>query len=151
MSDVLAALQDRMHLKTCFGCGTENPHGLQLKTHWNGEEGVGTYYPKPHMIAAPGVINGGIIATLIDCHSVCTAMAHLYQAEGREFGSEPGIWCVTASLLVEYKRPTPADKPIDLRARVLSEENGRVTLSCVLTSDGKERATGSVVAVRLKN
>ncbi len=142
-------LQDRMHLKTCFGCGAENPNGLQLKTHWTGEEGVGTYHPKPHMIAAPGVINGGIIATLIDCHCVCTAMAWLYAQEGREFGSEPGIWCVTASLLVEYKRPTPADKPIELRARVTGAENGRVTVACTLHADGKERATGTVVAVRV--
>jgi len=145
-----AALQDRMHLKTCYGCGAENAQGLQLKTHWTGAEGVATYEPKPHMIAAPGVVNGGIIATLIDCHCVCTAMAWLYHAEGRAFGTEPSIWCVTASLQVEYKRPTPADKPIALRARVLGEENGRVTVSCVLESDGKERATGTVVAVRLK-
>ena len=147
------ALQELMPHKTCFGCGTANAQGLQLKTHWTGEEGICHFQPRPHMVAAPGVLNGGIIATLIDCHSVSTAMAHLYQAEGREFGSEPGIWCVTASLNVDYRRPTPADQPIELRARVVSEDTakGHVTVSCVLSAAGKERAVGSVVAVRLKS
>jgi acyl-coenzyme A thioesterase PaaI-like protein len=146
------ALQDRMHLKTCFGCGAENAHGLQLKTHWTGEEGICHFTPKPHMHAAPGTLNGGIISTLIDCHSISTAMAHLYQREGREFGSEPGIWCVTASLQVEFKRPTPMDGPVELRARVVSEDEarGRVTVSCVLSAADKERALGTVVAVRVR-
>jgi len=151
--DGLKALQELMPHKTCFGCGTENARGLQLKTIWTGEEGVCHFQPKPHMIAAPGVLNGGIISTLIDCHAVSTAMAHLYQAEGREFGSEPGIWCVTASLSVDFKRPTPVDGMIELRARVAGEdrERGRVTVACVLSAAGKERAVGSVVAVRLKS
>jgi acyl-coenzyme A thioesterase PaaI-like protein len=144
------ALQELMPHKTCFGCGAENAKGLQLKTYWNGEEGLCTYFPKPYMIAAPGVINGGIIATLIDCHCISTAMAHLYQLEGREFGSEPGIWCVTASMHVDYKRPTPSDGPIELRARVTGEEKGRVSVACVLSAAGKERAHGTVVAVRVK-
>ena len=146
------ALQELMHIKTCFGCGTENALGLQLKTHWTGKEGVCHFQPRPHMMAAPGVLNGGIIATLIDCHSISTAMAHLYQAEGRAFGSEPGIWCVTASLNVEFKRPTPVDQVIELRARIVGEDaaKGRVLVSCVLSATGKECAAGNVVAVRLK-
>ena len=146
------ALQELMPHKTCFGCGSENAQGLQLKTHWSGDEGVCQFQPKPHMMAAPGVLNGGIIATLIDCHCVSTAMAHLYQAEGRAFGSEPGIWCVTASLSVDFKRPTPIDQPIELRARIIGEdpEKGRVTVACVLCAAGKERAVGSVVAARVK-
>lgn len=144
-----AALQELMPHKTCFGCGTENSRGLGLKTYWNGEEGVCIFEPLPYMIAAPGVVNGGIIATLIDCHCVSTAMAHLYQVEGRAFGSGPGIWCVTASLHVDYRRPTPSDQPIELRARVTGEDQGRLTVSCVLRSDGKERAHGTVVAVRV--
>ncbi len=147
------AVQDLMHIKTCFGCGAENAHGLQLKTHWTGTGGVCHFQPQPHMIAAPGVLNGGIIATLIDCHCISTAMAHLYQAEGRPFGSEPGIWCVTASLNVDFKRPTPIDQTIELRAHVTEEdrERGRVTVACVLSAAGKERAVGNVVAVRLRD
>jgi len=147
-----SALQERMPLKTCFGCGAENAHGLQLKTHWTGAEGVCHFQPKPHMHAAPGTLNGGIIATLIDCHCISTAMAHLYHREGREFGSEPGIWCVTASMNVEYKRPTPMDGPVELRARVVNEEidRGRVTVACTLSAAGKERALGTVVAVRVR-
>ena len=146
------ALQELMPHKTCFGCGSENALGLQLKTHWIDGEGVCHFLPKPHMMAAPGVLNGGIIATLIDCHCVSTAMAYLYQAEGRAFGSEPGIWCVTASLSVDFKRPTPIDQPLELRARIVGEdpEKGRVTVACVLSAAGKERAVGSVVAARVK-
>jgi len=117
---VKVAVQDSMHIKTCFGCGTENPRGLGLKTHWNGKEGLCTFRPEPHLCAGPTqFVNGGVVATLIDCHSISTAIAYLYEAEGRPPGSEPGIWCVTASLHVDYKRPTPIDRPARLTARVV--------------------------------
>ena len=104
------AFQDLIPDNGCYGCGPANPHGLRIKSVWEGEEAVCVYRPEPHQSAGPPqFLNGGIIATLIDCHSVCTAIAHAYRAEGRPIGSAPHIWCVTANLNVTYLRPTPLE------------------------------------------
>jgi len=146
-----AAIQDQFQTNNyCWGCGRENDHGLGIKSYWTGEEGVGTWQPKLHHAAGPrNVINGGIIATLIDCHSACTAMAAAYQAEGREIGSWPRIWCATASLHVDYLRPTPLDAPVDLRAWVKEMGERKLVVTCVVSSQGEECARGEVVAVRV--
>ena len=145
------AIQDSMHIKTCFGCGAENDKGLRIKTHWDGEKGVCTYHPEPHMMAGPPqVLNGGIVATLVDCHGISTAIAYLYQQEGRAPGTEPGIWCVTGSLQVNYKRPTPIDRPVELTARVVKVDGRKLTVECVLEAEGKVTAEGTVRAVRVE-
>ena len=146
------AIQDSMHIKTCFGCGSENSHGLRIKTFWDGEVGRCTFLPEPYMMAGPRqFVNGGIVATLIDCHSISTAIAYLYDKEGRAPGSEPGIWCVTASLQVDYKRPTPIDRPCQLTARVTRIDGRRISIDCVLESEERLRAAGNVVAVRVES
>ena len=151
MSDGIA-IQDAMHIKTCFGCGAENPRGLKIKTYWDGEAGRCTYHPEPHMMAGPPqFVNGGIVATLMDCHCISTAIAYLYDAENRTPSSEPGIWCVTGSLHVDYKRPTPIDRPCALTARIAGVDGRRITVECTLESEGKMRAEAKVVAVRVKS
>ena len=122
----------------------------QIKSYWHGDEAVCIYQPRPAFMAGPRhVLNGGVIATLIDCHSACTAIAALYKAEGRPIGSDPIIWCVTASMQVDYLRPTPIAAPVTLRARVESTEGKRTTVACSLSSGGIETARGRVVAVRV--
>jgi len=123
---------------------------LQIKSYWSGDEAVCTWQPKPYHAAGPmHVVNGGIIATIIDCHCVCTAIAAAYRAEDREIGTEPPIWYVTRSLQVTYLRPTPIDQPLVLRARI-QEMNERTTLlTCSLFGKGEECARGKVVAVRV--
>jgi acyl-coenzyme A thioesterase PaaI-like protein len=123
---------------------------LQIKSYWSGDEAVCTWQPEPYHAAGPlHVVNGGIIATIIDCHSVCTAIAAAYRAEGRQIGTEPLIWYVTRSLQVTYLRPTPIDQPLVLRAR-MKEMNERTTiLICSLFGKGEECAQGEVVAVRV--
>ncbi len=145
------AIQDAMHIKTCFGCGAENAQGLRIKTFWDGELGRCTFHPEPHMMAGPPqFLNGGIVATLIDCHAISTAIAYLYQQEGRPPGSEPGVWCVTGSMQVEYKRPTPIDRPAELTARVAKVDGRKLTVEVSLESEGRVRAEGRVVAVRVE-
>src|SRR5689334_17131544 len=103
----------------CWGCGPHNEHGLHVESRWAGEETVCIWQPAPYHMAGPRhVLNGGIIATIIDCHSVRTAIANHYRLEGRALDSEPGIWCVTAALEVTYLRPTPIAGPVTLRARI---------------------------------
>lgn len=134
----------------CYGCGPLNPDGLQIKSYWEGDGAVCTYRPRAAFMAGPRhVLNGGIIATLIDCHSICTAIAAIYQAEQRPLGSDPPIWCVTASMEIQYLRPTPISEPVVLRARVESSEGKRTTVRCSLSSGGIERVGARVVAVRV--
>ena len=145
------AIQDQfLRDNHCWGCGRLNEHGLQLKSYWLGEEAVAIWEPQSYHAAGPlDVVNGGIIATIIDCHSACTAMAAAYQAEGRETGTEPQIWCATASLQVTYLRPTPIDQPVELRARVKEMGERKIVVTCSVLSDGDECARGEVVAVRV--
>jgi len=145
------AIQDQLGGDNyCFGCGPQNPDGLQIKSYWEGEETVCRFEARPAFAAGPRqLLNGGIIATLIDCHSVCTAMALAYRAEGRPLGSDPPLWCVTASMQIDYLRPTPIDGPVELRARLESTDGKRITVACSLLADGKACARGRVVAVRV--
>lgn len=145
------AIQDQLGLENlCFGCGPDNPDGLQIKSYLEGDESVCIYVPRPaHMAGPRHVLNGGIIGTLIDCHSIGTAIALSYGGEGRALGSAPHIWCVTASMQLDYLRPTPLAGPVTLRARLESTDGKRSTIACTLEADGKERVRGRVVAVRV--
>ena len=134
-----AAFQDRMPGNHCFGCGPGNEEGLRIKSHWAGErQSVCRYRPLPHQAAGPrGYLNGGIIATLIDCHGVCTAIADAYRREGREIGEGELIWYVTGSLQVDYRRPTPIDREVTVRAWVSEIAGSKSWLDCELTSGGE--------------
>jgi acyl-coenzyme A thioesterase PaaI-like protein len=118
------AFQDEMLGNYCWGCGADNPTGLHLKSYWDGEVAVARWIPGREFAAGPQYfLNGGIIATLLDCHGVCTAIANAYQREQRGVGTEPEIWYATASLAVEYLRPTPIDAAVHLNAQVVANED----------------------------
>lgn len=146
----LIPFQDQMPDNHCYGCGPLNALGLQIKSSWRGEESVCTFQPRPEHSAGPlHVMSDGITATLIDCHSVCTATAYAYRSEGREIGSPPVIWCVTGSMEIQYLAPVPIDKPVELRARIVESEGKKTRLGCSLSSGGKECARGKVLAIRV--
>jgi acyl-coenzyme A thioesterase PaaI-like protein len=145
------AFQDLIPGNCCFGCGPGNSRGLRIKSYWS-EEGIATcsYLPEPHQTAGPeGLLNGGIIATLIDCHSVCTAVADAYRRAGREIGSDPEIWYVTGTLEIRYLAPVPIDRAVDLEAAIVETGDRKTIVDCHLRSDGLECAHGTVVAVRV--
>lgn len=146
-----AAFQDQITDNFCFGCGPTNQHGLRIKSYWDGpNESICTYQPESHQNAgSKQFLNGGIIATLIDCHCICTAIAYAYRDEGREIGSSPAIWYVTGSLTVKYLRPTPIKVPVELRARFVKAGEKKTVLSCTLSSNGQECAKGELVAIRV--
>lgn len=146
-----AAIQDQIGGNHCWGCGTLNPDGLQIKSHWLGDgRATCTFMPRPaHMAGPTHVVNGGILATVIDCHSVCTAIAHAYAAEGRAIGSAPDLWCATGSLNITYLRPTPINQPMLLAAQILADDGKRITVACTVASGGKECARAEAVAVRV--
>jgi acyl-coenzyme A thioesterase PaaI-like protein len=145
------AFQDLLPGNHCYGCGPGNAQGLRLKSRWSGErEARSVFRPQPHHCAAsPEVVNGGVIATLIDCHAVCTAMADAYRQAGRGVGEGKPIDYVTGGLEVRYRRPTPMDAIVTVEARVVAATARKTVLECTLSAGGEVCATGRVVAVRV--
>lgn len=137
------------HFSHCYGCGRLNTQGLQVKSYWDGDETVSTFQPQPYHTAIPGNVYGGLIASLIDCHATGTAAAAMFRAEGREMDSYPPLRFVTASLHVDYVRPTPIDAPLELRAQVKEIKNRKVVVTVALSARGEVCARGEVVAVKL--
>ncbi len=133
----------------CYGCGRLNEHGLQIKSYWDGDEAVCTFQPRPYHTAIPGYVYGGLIASLIDCHATGTAAAAAFRAEGRAMDTEPAHRFVTASLHVDYLRPTPIDGPLHLRARIKEIKGRKVIVSVTLSAAGEVCARGEVVTVEM--
>ena len=133
----------------CYGCGRLNSAGLQIKSYWDGEESVCRFDPKPYHTAIPGFVYGGLIASLIDCHSTGTASAAAYRAEERAMNTDPPLRFLTAALHVDYLRPTPIDGPLEVRARVKEIKGRKVVVSSQLLAGGKVCARGEVVAVQV--
>jgi acyl-coenzyme A thioesterase PaaI-like protein len=144
------AIQDAIPDNHCWGCGTRNPQGLHIKSYWDGEGTICTFRPAPyHAAGPPHILNGGIIAAVIDCHSICTAFADTYRAAGRELGSAPLLWNVTASLKIDYLAPAPIALPVELRARVVETKGRKRVIACTLRSGEIDCARAEVVAVQV--
>jgi acyl-coenzyme A thioesterase PaaI-like protein len=133
----------------CYGCGRLNQEGLQIKTFWDGEASVTRYRPRPYHTAIPGFVYGGLLASLIDCHGTGTAAAAAYRAEDRAMDSEPALRYVTASLHVDYLKPTPAGVELELRGRVKEIKGRKVIVAIDLLADGIPTVRGEVVAVQM--
>jgi acyl-coenzyme A thioesterase PaaI-like protein len=143
----MESLQDRYApTNRCFGCGPANDKGLRIKSYVSGEEVVCEWRPERHHEAWDGVVNGGIIGALFDCHSNWTAAWHLMNAAGAD--SPPST--VTADFHVILKRPTPSDAPVTLRARVVESTADRAVVEATLEARGRVTATcrGTFVAVK---
>lgn len=130
----------------CFGCGPMNEKGLRIRSFPQGEEVVCEWQPEPHHEAFPGVLNGGIIGTLLDCHSNWTAVWHLMRRDA--LGHAPCT--ITADYSIKLKRPTPTDAPVKLIARVVESEDDRAIIEAELIAHDKICATcrGTFVAVK---
>lgn len=137
------------HFSHCYGCGRLNDAGYQIKSYWDGDETVCQVVPQAHYTAIPGIVYGGYIASVIDCHSTGTASAAAYKAEGRNMDTEPALRFVTASLHVDYLRPTPIDGPIEVRASVKELKDRKVVVATQLIAGGQVCARGEVVAVQV--
>lgn len=133
----------------CFGCGRNNAHGLHIQSFWMGDGAVAHFMPEAHHSGYPGMVYGGLIASLFDCHSIATATAALYEMEGRAPG-EPHIICVTGTLMVKYLKPTPLGTPLTIRSYVRSIAANKATIIGTLTADDEECASSEVIAVRLR-
>ncbi len=145
------SLQERYALNNrCFGCGPANEQGLRIRsfpTHDDDDraEVVAQWVPGPHHLAFEGIVNGGIIGALLDCHSNWTAAWSLMRRDN--LGIPPCT--VTAEFHVKMKHPTPLGPTLHLSARVAESTGNRVTVAATLAADGRVTATcqGTFVAV----
>ena len=130
----------------CWGCGKNNEHGLQIKSCWIGDDAICIWQPKNYHVAMLGILNGGIIATVMDCHYLNTANAwalrHLRELD------KPYL---SGLFEIKYLRPASIEKPILLRARVKEMKGRKITVTCSLFSEGieEECAHMEFVAVSL--
>ncbi len=130
----------------CFGCGPANEKGLHIRSFAEGGEYVAEFHAEPHHQAFPGILNGGIIGALLDCHSNWAAAHHLMKQRG-----EDRTPCtVTAEFHVKLLRPTPFDAPIHLRAGVVEGTLKKAIVEAELIANDKVCATcsGTFVAVQ---
>ena len=133
----------------CFGCGRLNSEGHQLKTGWEGDETVSRFVPEPQHTAIPGYVYGGLIASLLDCHGTGGAAAAMLRRVGREIGDGEAPRFVTASLQVEFLKPTPLGPELEVRGRIVEINDRKVVLEETLSAEGEITARGKVVAVRM--
>jgi len=141
--------QDHMPGNVCFGCGSENHQGLQIKSYWDGDIAVCKWNSETKYHGWANLLNGGILATLIDCHCMGTAAAAAYKAENRSLDSEPVYRYATGTLTVKYLKPTPNDKTIEIRAKVIEIKGRKTTLSCEVFAEGVKTAEAEVIAIRV--
>jgi acyl-coenzyme A thioesterase PaaI-like protein len=125
---------------TCFGCGHKNPAGLRLRSYPGDGVVTATFQPWPEHDNGFGYLNGGIISTLLDCHS---AAAVMLEAQRRGWAALPGatLAYVTAGLDVRFLRPAPLAEPVELVGRITSAEEAEMTAAVELVRDGKPRAS----------
>src|SRR2546423_13818839 len=130
----------------CFGCGPADPKGLHIRSFPRGAEVVAVWQPETYHEAFPGMLSGGIIGTLLDCHSNWTATYHLMQRDG--LATPPCT--VTADYAVKLLRPTPTDAPVELVATVVESQEDRAIVEAKLIAHDKVCATcrGTFVAVK---
>lgn len=133
----------------CYGCGRLNQDGHQIKTFWDGDETVTRFTPQPYHTAIPGYVYGGLIASLIDCHCTGTAAAAMYRAEGREMDTQPAFRFVTASLHVDYLKPTPLGIELVVRGRVKEIRGRKVVVEAAVYAGEVVTARGEVVAAQM--
>lgn len=135
--------------KHCYGCGARNEHGYRLRSFREGADSVCRFTPEPFHTSLPGFVYGGLIASLVDCHGTGSAAEAAYRAAGRPLGSEPPFRFVTASLRVDFRRPTPLGVELLLRARALEVRERKVRIAVTVEAGGLVTAEGEVLAVRL--
>lgn len=136
-------------LSHCYGCGRLNEHGLKIRSYWDGQEAVAVLEPKPYHIGIPGYVYGGLIASIIDCHCIGAASAAASGAEGRDIETPLPLRFVTASLHVDYLRPTPIGVSLEVRSRIKEIKGRKVVVDATVSAKKEVCARGQVVAVQM--
>ena len=146
MSEELSLQEKYAPKSICFGCGPANEKGLHIRSFPEDREVVATWHAEPYHEAFPGILNGGIIGALLDCHSNWTAAYFLMKRDGLD----QAPCTVTAEFHVKLLRPTPSMATITLKARVVESSEDRATVEAELIANGKVCDTCRGVFVSVK-
>ena len=154
MSIASIAMQDRLPAdspaRICFGCGADNLHGLHIKSYMEGDTAICHFTPKSYHTAFPGALNGGIIATILDCHGLWTAMGYYIKHHKDDIENETDVIYVTRKLTIEYLRKTSIGNELTIRGRVTSEEGRTANVLVELFDNSTLCVKGKVLGVRVK-
>jgi acyl-coenzyme A thioesterase PaaI-like protein len=136
----------------CYGCGKSNPQGHHLKSYWDGDETLARFTVRPEFSGGvPGHVFGGMVASLLDCHGTASAAAFAYRAAGRDLGDDGEFMrFVTASLKVDFLRPTPIGVELEVRGRLGGIEGRKVQVSLSLSAEGQACARAEMLAVQFR-
>jgi len=135
----------------CYCCGPAHPTGLRIRSFWapDGVHVVTRHTPRAEFTGFPGLVYGGLLAMLVDCHSGWTAMAHHYRQEGREPDSKPRIDCVTGHMDIDYRKATPLGVELTIKARIEGPVARKSRVLCEIWAGDVLTVTGDSIFVRL--
>lgn len=135
----------------CFGCGPDNPAGWHIKSYLGEEKATANYTPKPEYTGGvPENMFGGVLAAILDCHGTASAAAFYHSAQGYTLGVEPLVRCVTASLTVNFRKPTPMGESLQLEATLDRIEGRKVWVSLSVRKGEEIFVDGTMLAIRVK-
>jgi len=135
---------------TCFGCGHANPHGFHLRSYRDGDLTVAEFSPRPEHDNGFGFVNGGIIATILDCHGAAAVMSEVANRGWTAPGGGP-VPFVTASFDVKFHRPTPLGSAVRLTASPVSVDPSQIIVRSELAVDSKVCATMTATWARFRS
>lgn len=144
------SIQEKMRPNHCFGCGLDNPYGLQIESHWDGDEVVCRWTPKDYMTGPPERLYGGMSASLIDCHSVNAALAYANRQQGTEDNFALDLSMVTGTMTIKYLKPVPMSE-VELRATIEKVDGRKYMVKTSLLCEGVVCVTGDVIAIRIEH
>lgn len=133
----------------CYGCGRLNEKGYQIKTSWDGDNTVTRYTPEPHHTALPGFVYGGLLASLIDCHGTGSGSLAIAREQGIELDGPNAPRCVTASLRVDFKKPTPIGTELVIKGTINEIKGKKVVVAAEVYADGELTVTGEIIVIRV--
>jgi acyl-coenzyme A thioesterase PaaI-like protein len=147
----MKAIQDHYSnsFAQCYGCGYQNAHGHQIKTHWNGEETITRYTPEAHHTAIPGVVYGGVLASIIDCHGTGSGSLAIAKERNLKVEGDNAPRCVTASLLVKYHKPTPLGPELQIVGKIREVKGRKVIVDAELYANGIMTVSGEIIVVEV--
>lgn len=149
----MKAIQDQYppNFAHCYGCGPANPHGHHLKSYLLDDRTEARFTPDPvYSGGVPDNVYGGMIASLLDCHGTASAAAFAYRDRGRAMGDDAPIRFVTASLQVDFRKPTPLGVELLITGTLKAMEGRKAQVSLSLFADGVECAHGEMLAIELR-
>lgn len=133
----------------CYGCGYKNEQGYQLKTVWVGDQTLTRFTPEAKHTAIPGYVYGGVLASIIDCHGTGSGALALARERGIVLEGSNAPRCVTASLKVNYLKPTPLGPELQVNGRIREVKGRKVIVDAELSVNGNVTVTGEIIVVEV--